>query len=307
MIAKFFRRIKYFLKNYSLLCVASLIVLYLMIILLEQHLKIAATLALLLLVLNSYIFTYKASAKSNERYFGQIKIFTSMAINMFRQELRANLSSIAQLRRHLSSEGIDEKQPGIIAKSLDLITDQALAILDNPQVFDWYLTRQKAKKNIMPIDSASWITEMKILTCCYIHSRKINLITEVHQNVGKFEGDLVRINQIVFNLILGAVRFANPGSDIKLLVERVLYDIQFEVSFTSNQLLPENPESMFEYQLKDFDKINGDNFGLSTARSLAKFLNGKAGIICEGKKSRLILTLPLERRTDDFTVNWSEN
>jgi CheY-like chemotaxis protein len=112
------------------------------------------------------------------------------------------------------------------------------------------------------------------------------------------EGDLVRIRQVVSNLLTNAVKFTEAGN-VRLEVKQAHAGwIRFDVSDTGIGLSAEQQAGLFqEFHQADSSttrKFGGSGLGLSISRRLAELMGGRLWVeSCLGEGSTFRFELPL--------------
>ncbi len=110
-------------------------------------------------------------------------------------------------------------------------------------------------------------------------------------------GDVLRLNQVLFNLLSNAMKFSRQG-EISLTVERAGEDIVFCVSDTGIGMSPEQVDRLFcAFEQADSSttrEFGGTGLGLAISRQLARLMGGDISVESAlGKGSRFTLRLPL--------------
>lgn len=139
----------------------------------------------------------------------------------------------------------------------------------------------------------------------YIHFEYDKKLPEI------FNGDQLKISQILINLIGNSIKFTKDG-DIwvrvtQLKVKDKKHTIRLEVEDNGIGITKEKQESMFESFSQGSVQINrkygGTGLGLSIVKGLVKILKGKIYLKSElGKGTSFFVELPLEE-TEEVTNN----
>ena len=154
------------------------------------------------------------------------------------------------------------------------------------------------KNDFVPVDFFNTIeTPMKSLT----QKKNLNLKTEITEDVPTLLlGDSQRLNQILSNLVVNAIKFTDEGG-IKIRVfcpDKIHW--AFQVSDTGAGIPKEAQQRIFEafWQVDGSStrKVNrGVGLGLSIVSQLTNLMNGKISIESEiGMGSTFTITLPME-------------
>jgi len=130
-----------------------------------------------------------------------------------------------------------------------------------------------------------------------IQSNRLNLTQDIQQNLPPLTTDIVKVRQILVNLLSNAAKFTEKGG-IAITVRQSDTDIvSFFVKDTGIGIESKNFDKVFEeFQQVDSSstrKYKGTGLGLPIARRLARMLGGDLRVESEyGKGSTFILTVP---------------
>lgn len=135
-------------------------------------------------------------------------------------------------------------------------------------------------------------------------------------------GDVLRIKQVLVNLVSNAIKYNNKGGYVKVhIVQKSEGDKQslyFEVEDNGFGVPPERLATMFEPFTRDYtDKtksISGTGLGLSISRQLVDLMGGEIKAESElDKGSKFFFTLMLNRggkiieHTEEKTIEWNKD
>jgi two-component system sensor histidine kinase BarA len=154
----------------------------------------------------------------------------------------------------------------------------------------------------IPVSPVDVINEVVGLFWERASSKSIDLAAYVGANVPeKIEGDPVRINQILSNLLNNALKFTSSG-DVVVAARRVRGPgdacyIEFSVTDTGVGIPKEKQASIFEaFSQADQSttrKFGGTGLGLAICRRLVEAMGGAIGVTSEeGRGSRFFFTFP---------------
>jgi len=112
-------------------------------------------------------------------------------------------------------------------------------------------------------------------------------------------GDIVRLQQIVWNLLTNAIKFSDPGGSVQLRIERVGHEIELEVKDHGRGIQAGFLPFLFERFRQDNDPLArqrgaGLGLGLAIVRYLAEAHGGRiqAASLGIGHGATFTLTLP---------------
>lgn len=124
----------------------------------------------------------------------------------------------------------------------------------------------------------------------------------------RLEGDSLRVNQILMNLLSNALKFTPRGGQVTLRIARLPDSgekqwLRFEVSDTGCGIAPENYDKIFEAFEQESVQVShvygGTGLGLSICKRFAEMMGGSITVSSElGKGSTFRVFLPFGRVAD---------
>jgi len=143
----------------------------------------------------------------------------------------------------------------------------------------------------------------------------LELILDMPDNLPEIDGDPVRLEQVLTNLVENAIKFTAPGGQVRL-TGGVLGDrVRLTVADTGIGIPPDEQERIFDrfYQVDGSERraYRGTGLGLSICKHLVERHNGRIWVESDGLAghgSRFHVELPMELRpaeapTIDFTTS----
>jgi signal transduction histidine kinase/ActR/RegA family two-component response regulator len=177
-------------------------------------------------------------------------------------------------------------------------------ILDTAKVTSGKLTLEQA-----PFDLPLLIRDLVAPAMALAEARELKFQLELAPGLPQHvEGDLVRIRQVVSNLLTNAVKFTEAGN-IRLEVKPAHAGwIRFDVSDTGIGLSAEQQAGLFQefYQADSSTtrKFGGTGLGLSISRRLAELMGGRLWVeSCLGEGSTFRFELPLPEAAPVGTIH----
>jgi len=225
-------------------------------------------------------------------------------------ELRTPLYAVTGLTNMLMEENPRKEQMQHL-KSLKFSGDYLLTFINDilqinkieankveldPEVFN---LKNKVENVIAALNNSAMDNNI------YIHFEYDKKLPEI------YNGDQLKISQILINLIGNAIKFTKDG-DIwvrvtQLGVKNKMHSIRLEVEDNGIGITKEKQESMFESFSQGSVQINrkygGTGLGLSIVKGLVKILNGKIYLKSElGKGTSFFVEMPLEESKEATNV-----
>jgi len=215
---------------------------------------------------------------------------------MLGHELRNPLSPIVtalQLMR-MRGDGAHGREGEIIQRQVDHLVRLVDDLLDVSRV-----TRGKIELKIERVELA-WVIDKAVeMASLLIEQRRHSLEIEVEPGL-VWEGDPVRLAQVVSNLLTNAARYTEPDGRLWLRVRRDGPDaVEISVRDTGIGLAPEVREQVFElfFQGKrSIDRAEGGlGIGLALVKNIVELHGGSVHAHSEGRGlgSEFVVRLPL--------------
>ncbi len=127
----------------------------------------------------------------------------------------------------------------------------------------------------------------------------LKIISESYPDLPEVQADIDRIGQVFDNLIGNAIKFSQPGSEIKLRAELDGNAIKFSVQDCGLGIPPEAVSRIFDkfYQVKrprSTDRYKGSGLGLSIVKQIIEAHHGQVAVVSDlGKGSTFSFWLPI--------------
>jgi CheY-like chemotaxis protein/two-component sensor histidine kinase len=153
--------------------------------------------------------------------------------------------------------------------------------------------------DIQPVDLASIIEAALDVVRPAAEARSLRLESRLDASVGRVAGDPARLQQVVWNLLVNAVKFTATGGRVEVRLRALGPDVQITVSDTGQGISPDFLPYVFE-RLRQADLTStraqtGLGLGLAIVRHLVELHGGtvRADSPGEGQGATFTVTLPL--------------
>lgn len=279
----------------------------------SQSLMIIAIVSIIALglILLLVIFIFSSVKKSN-RYKKEL-IFANIQANELAQvkeeflanmshEIRTPLNAIIGFSDQLVKTPLNEEQAkymNAIRKSSKHLLETVNDILDLSR-----LVAGKFQIDKVPFRLIDVFEDLIPPFVIQANEKGLELINECYSDEKVyFEGDPLRIRQILYNLLSNAIKFTNKGKitiNCKALIFNSEATVVIQISDTGIGIDPDHLEGIFE----DFKQVEsssarayaGSGLGLAISRRLARMQNGDISVesqLGKGSTFSLKLTLPV--------------
>ena len=146
------------------------------------------------------------------------------------------------------------------------------------------------------IDIAAMVTEVEHIVRPQVEKNRNTFNIDCPGDVGAFDADLVRVKQVLFNLLSNSAKFTEGGT-ITLTVARRAETIEFAITDTGIGMTDEQMGKLFEaFSQADVSttrKYGGTGLGLALSRNFCQMMGGDITVTSElGVGSTFTVTLP---------------
>jgi signal transduction histidine kinase len=188
---------------------------------------------------------------------------------------------------------LETRGEGLPAKHADkrqLISEAADVIQDEVQT----------KVALQQVNAATLITEIAETTCILIKKKPISVEVTVPAMAVMISTDIVRLRQILINLVSNAAKFTEEGK-ISITLSVIGSWMEIAVSDTGIGIKEEDLNKLFIAYNRIEDaktkKHEGTGLGLAISKNIAELLGGTISITSiYGKGTTFVVSLPMQNR-----------
>ena len=211
----------------------------------------------------------------------------------FSHELRSPLNSIIGFSELLASQ-MHELPPESVQEFMRNITTSGQHL---QQIINDILDLSKIEAGKLDLHIASYPVEyfresVERVLAGPIKEKSIKLEFDLSAEFDEIVVDQTRFKQILINLISNAVKFSSLGGTIRVSMQRVGNDIQFEVNDTGIGMRPEEMEILFKpfRQAASNKGMNSQGMGLGLAitKKLIELHGGSIRVASEWQKGTTV-------------------
>jgi PAS domain S-box-containing protein len=213
-------------------------------------------------------------------------------------ELRTPLSAVYGWARMLQAGQLRE---GAAQRALDSIVRNASAqvqLIDDLLDVSRVITG-KMRLDVQAVDLGAVVTAALEAVRPAAAAKQVRLREVIDPRAGPISGDPVRLQQVVWNLLMNAVKFTPRGGQVQVHVQRVNSHVEIVVSDTGQGIAPEVLPFVFDrFRQADSSSTrahSGLGLGLALVRHLSELHGGSvvAQSPGEGKGATFIVKLPV--------------
>ena len=152
------------------------------------------------------------------------------------------------------------------------------------------------------VDIAAMVTEVDQIVRPLVEKNRNTFVLDCPAGVGAFDADLVKVKQVLFNLLSNSAKFTDGGT-ITLAVTRDADTVDFAITDTGIGMTDEQLGRLFEaFSQADVSttrKYGGTGLGLALSRSFCQMMGGDITVTSElGAGSTFTVTLPTTAPTE---------
>ena len=152
------------------------------------------------------------------------------------------------------------------------------------------------------VDIAAMLTEVDQIVRPLVEKNRNTFVLDCPSDIGAFDADVVKVKQVLFNLLSNAAKFTEDGSITLTVTGRTDPDghgtVEFAVTDTGIGMTEEQQSKLFEaFSQADVSttrKYGGTGLGLALSRSFCQMMGGDITVTSElGVGSTFTATLPV--------------
>jgi CheY-like chemotaxis protein/nitrogen-specific signal transduction histidine kinase len=223
--------------------------------------------------------------------------FLAMLAHELRNPLAPILSAVALLRKLGPAEPQLQRARDVIERQAHHLTRLVDDLLDTARITQGKITLRKERLELMSVIGRAVETSRPL-----IESRGQELNLSLPQEPLRLEGDMVRLAQVVSNLLNNAAKYTEQGGHIWLTAEREKDEIVLRVRDDgigiSPTLLPDIFDLFTQAERSPDRSSGGLGIGLALVRSLVEMHGGRVEAHSAGPRqgSEFVVRLPRLKR-----------
>lgn len=214
---------------------------------------------------------------------------------MLGHELRNPLAAICLAGETMERTGVEvfERERAMIARQTRHLSRLVDDLLDVARLTSGKVSLQKASLSLGEV-------VRRALQAVEGAASGHRLCVDLHSEGLVIDGDAVRLEQVVTNLVTNAIKYTPPGGDIRVSLQREGDDAVLRVSDTGVGIAPDLLTKVFEMFVQadhTLDRARGGmGLGLTLVRRLVKLHGGEVTAQSDGvgRGATFVVRLPLE-------------
>lgn len=224
----------------------------------------------------------------------QTEMLRSDFVNNFSHEFKTPIVSIAGfadllLEGNLSPEEQKEYLK-VISEESHRLSDMATNVLNLTRV-----ENQSILTDVTRFNLSEQIRNCLLLLEGKWSEKDLNPDADIGEVM--YEGSRELLQQVWINLLDNAIKFADPGTDLRIAITETADDIMVAVTNTGPEIPAEDLERVFQkfWQGDASHASPGNGIGLSVVKAVAELHGGKAFASSGGRKTVFTIVLPRAR------------
>lgn len=242
-------------------------------------------------------------AHDAERYHSTVE--EVKALNRFRDEmlqnisheLRTPLTAILGWSELLLSDDLDPKQSSLGIHQIKSASEKLLRLIDD------FLDLSKLRRGALTLETAPADINAPIRTACHnlqaaMHNKRLTVRLELATNLPTVAIDAPRIQQVMWNLLLNAIKFTDQGGVI--VIRSRFFEERIEISISDTgvgideQTLPMIFQGYRQADGSSARRYAGAGTGLTLVKSLVELHGGEiAAVSRPGEGSVFTFRIPV--------------
>lgn len=223
-------------------------------------------------------------------------------LSLLSHELRTPLTAILGWTSLLRTRELD---PATVARALEAIERNSLAqarLIEN--IFDvTSVISGELRLDMRPVDPAALVRASLELVAPAAQAKGLTVSATIAPDLGIIRADPERLKQILWNLLLNAVKFTPSGGRISIEVERRQSQLQIRVEDTGQGISAEFLPYVFErFQMEDPSSTRvhrGLGLGLALVKHLVEMHGGSVTAESKGARQGATFTVTLFPRMQE--------
>ena len=161
------------------------------------------------------------------------------------------------------------------------------------------------------IDIEKLVAEAQAIVAPAVEKNRNTFVVECPENIGTMYADVVRVRQVLFNLLSNAAKFTEDGT-VTLRAARDGENVTFAIQDTGIGMTREQVDKLFEAfsqaSIETSRKYGGTGLGLALSRDFCRMMGGDITVESEeGTGSTFTITLPARVVLSEEHVQREEN
>ncbi len=224
----------------------------------------------------------------------RMKEFLAVLSHELRNPLAPIRHAVALLGRGPPDAQNVERLSGLVDRQLSHLTRVVDDLLDVSRIVHGVITIER-----QPVELSVAVARSLEVVAPLIHEREQELHVAPFDASLAVEGDLVRLTQVLTNLLDNAARYTPRGGHIHLAVRRAADEVQISVRDSGRGISAERLESVFDFFAQAGRMVEGAEgglgVGLGLTRRLVELHGGSVIAHSEGagRGALFLVTLPL--------------
>ena len=245
--------------------------------------------------LNKLLVSHQAELERRSQELEEINFLKDKFFSIISHDLRSPINSLAGVLNLMEKNGVTPQELPILTKELRMQFNHTKNLITN--LLSWaMLQMDKVTVKKEMVDLYKVVDENFVLASS-MTAKKMTLVNDVPKGIN-WSADLNMIHLIIRNLVMNAIKFTDPGGQVRVSTENRGTDMVIMVEDSGVGMSPEIQKLLMtkeavNYTTRGTMNEKGTGLGLSLCREFIELLGGKMWLhSTEGKGTTFYISLP---------------
>lgn len=245
--------------------------------------------------LNKLLISHQAELERRSQELEEINFLKDKFFSIISHDLRSPINSLAGVLNLMEKNGVTPQELPILTKELRMQFNHTKNLITN--LLSWAMLQMDkvtVKKEMVDLYK---VVDENFTLASSMTTKKMTLVNDVPKGTN-WSADLNMIHLIIRNLVMNAIKFTDPGGQVRVSTENRGTDMVIMVEDTGVGMSPEIQKLLLtkeavNYTTRGTMNEKGTGLGLSLCREFIELLGGKMWLhSTEGKGTTFYISLP---------------
>jgi len=245
--------------------------------------------------LNKLLLDHQNELEQRSKELEELNLLKDKFFSIISHDLRSPINSLAGVLNLMEKNGVTPQELPELTKELRMQFNHTKNLITN--LLSWAMLQMDkilVKKENLNLHK---IVDENFTLASSMTSKKMNLVNDVDKTI-TLSSDLNMVHLIIRNLIMNAIKFTDPGGQVRVSAEPRGFETVVMVEDTGVGISPEIQKILLSkestnYTTRGTNNEKGTGLGLSLCREFVDRLGGKMWLnSTEGKGTTFYFSIP---------------